>query len=232
MMDGYQRRQGEQEEFETLWVEPPFETQLRNPLTDRPSQKFMAGGRADAIVSHGGSYFLVEHKTAARVDADYLGNLPSDFQIHYYGHYIGRALGLPIKGTIYNILGKSRLKIRKNESAEDYGERLRVDQLRPELYERFEVIFEPRTIERHRRTAWNVAKVITRATKSEVFTENPSECRGILGKCPYVSLCDSCDHPAVLATYEYKPAHSELIEEDSNESNAPDGENGSGRGSF
>jgi hypothetical protein len=45
-----------------------------------------------------------------------------DFQIAIYSHYVEEALGIPITGVIYNVLGKARLQQGKGETEEEYLE--------------------------------------------------------------------------------------------------------------
>lgn len=54
--------------------------------------------------------YLLEHKTAAAIDAGYLDKLWYDMQIALYTNYL-RSQDYPIIGVIYNVLLKSRLKL-------------------------------------------------------------------------------------------------------------------------
>ncbi len=80
-------------------------------------------GKADAIVQRSMACNLLEHKTAASIDANYLDKLWTDTQIALYCYYYLRELGYPIVGVIYNVLLKSRLKQSKGETQEDYEAR-------------------------------------------------------------------------------------------------------------
>lgn len=61
-------------EFEIVEIEE-FTGEIRNPDTGRPSQTFVMAGKADGIVRAGGELYLLEHKTAGSVDANYLDKL-------------------------------------------------------------------------------------------------------------------------------------------------------------
>jgi hypothetical protein len=65
MLTGYDAR-WKAEPYEVLAVEVPFETELRNPMTGRPSQTWRLAGKIDAIVRdlRDGRVLVVEHKTA------------------------------------------------------------------------------------------------------------------------------------------------------------------------
>ena len=70
----------------------------------------MLAGKVDGIVRIGGDYFILEHKTAAQLDSDYLERLWTDFQITIYAYYIEQTMGIPITGILYNVLVKAKLQ--------------------------------------------------------------------------------------------------------------------------
>jgi hypothetical protein len=121
MMRGYAMRY-ETEEFEIVEVEKEFIGEIRNPDTGRLSQTFRMAGKVDAIVRCHDGLYLLEHKTASTVDANYLDKLWTDTQIALYCYYL-RELGYPIVGVIYNVLLKSRLKQGKGETQAEYEAR-------------------------------------------------------------------------------------------------------------
>ncbi len=94
MMCGYANRYA-LDEFEIVEVEKEFVGEIRNPDTGRQSQTFRIAGKVDAIVRCHDGLYLLEHKTAATVDANYLDKLWTDTQIALYCHYL-RELGYPI----------------------------------------------------------------------------------------------------------------------------------------
>jgi hypothetical protein len=51
-------------------------------------------GRVPGAQPHGDDYFLLEHKTAAQLDADYHERLWTDFQITIYACYVELTLGM------------------------------------------------------------------------------------------------------------------------------------------
>ena len=64
----------------------------------------MLAGNVDGIVRIRGEFFILEHKTAAQIDSDYLEKLWTDFQITIYAHYIEQTMGIPMTGILYNVL--------------------------------------------------------------------------------------------------------------------------------
>lgn len=122
MMTGYAARYP-QEEFTVVALEQTFEGPIVNPATGAASRSFVLAGKVDGIVRIGAEHYILEHKTAATIDADYLERLWTDFQIAIYSHYVERALAIPITGVIYNVLGKARLQQGKGETEEEYQTR-------------------------------------------------------------------------------------------------------------
>ena len=121
MMVGYAARYAT-EEFEVLHVEKEFEGQIRNPDSGRVSQTFTIAGKVDGIVRVGDELYLLEHKTASALTADYLDRLWTDTQIALYCFYL-RQHGFPIVGVIYNVLLKARLQQRAGETDEEFEAR-------------------------------------------------------------------------------------------------------------
>ncbi|MBN8605172.1 MAG: PD-(D/E)XK nuclease family protein, partial [Planctomycetes bacterium] len=121
IMTGYASRYAT-EDFTVIEIEKSFIGNIRNPETGRCSQTFVMAGKADAIVQRSDGMYLLEHKTAASIDSNYLDKLWTDTQIALYCYYL-RELGYPIVGVIYNVLLKSRLKQSKGETEEEFQTR-------------------------------------------------------------------------------------------------------------
>jgi len=121
MLVGYAQRYPS-EDFEIVEIEKTFTGEIRNPDTGRPSQTFVMAGKADGIVRAGGELYLLEHKTAGSVDANYLDKLWTDTQIALYSFYL-RQIGYPIVGVLYNVLLKTRLRQHAGETQEEYEAR-------------------------------------------------------------------------------------------------------------
>src|SRR5690606_25351104 len=82
-------------------------------------RSFKLAGLVDGIIRIGGEYFILDHKTASQVDADYLEKLWTDFQITIYAHYIEQTMGSPITIILYNVLVKEKLQQSKGETEEE-----------------------------------------------------------------------------------------------------------------
>ena len=82
MITGYATRYAT-EDFTIVEVEKSFVGEIRNPDTGRLSQTFRIAGKVDAIVQCHDGMYLLEHKTAATIDASYLDKLWTDTQIAF-----------------------------------------------------------------------------------------------------------------------------------------------------
>ena len=111
------------EDFQIIAIEKNFEGPITNPTTGAASRSFVLAGKVDGIVRIGGDYFVLEHKTAAQIDGDYLERLWTDFQITIYAYYIERTMGIPITGILYNVLVKAKLQQGKGETEEEFQAR-------------------------------------------------------------------------------------------------------------
>jgi hypothetical protein len=111
------------EDFEVVALEKAFDGPIINPATGAASRSFVLAGKVDGIVRIGDEDYILEHKTAAQIGADYLERLWTDFQITIYSHYAETTLGIPIAGVIYNVLAKARVQQGAGETEQEYEAR-------------------------------------------------------------------------------------------------------------
>lgn len=122
MMDAYIRTYTP-ETFEVVELEKPFEVEIINPATKATSRSFVMAGKMDGIVRKDNGTWLLEHKTAARIDQAYLEKLWMDFQIALYSCYREQQTGQRVDGVLYNVLVKTKLKQSEGETLEVFEER-------------------------------------------------------------------------------------------------------------
>jgi hypothetical protein len=239
MMRGYAARYAN-EEFEVVALEKGFEGEIINPETHAASRSFVLAGKVDGIVRIGDEYFLLEHKTAAGVDAGYLERLWTDFQITVYAYYVERALGIRIAGVLYNILVKARLqqgageteeefearraeliaksktgkttaKRRLPESDDEFQARLAAKYGEPEMFHRELLYLSRDQFDTLRAELWELTQAFLDARRRGVWYQNTSFCFQYGKPCPYFALCRSGGSPNVLENfYERRPPHEEL----------------------
>ena len=102
------------------------------------SRTFMAAGKIDGLaVLKDGRTALVEHKTTGEdigPDAPYWQRLVHNIQLMAYV-IAARANGWDVETIVYDVIRKPCIRVRQNETAEQFGERLFADcRERPEFY--------------------------------------------------------------------------------------------------
>jgi hypothetical protein len=225
MMRGYAEHYST-EEFEIVALEKTFQGPIVNPATGAASRSFVLAGKIDGIVRIGGDYFVLEHKTASQMDADYLEKLWTDFQITLYSHYIEQVLGIPITGILYNVLVKARLqqgrgeteeeyqarraellaksktgkttaKRKMPETDEDFQERLAEKYADPLMFHRETLYLSRDRFDILRSELWELTQAFLDARRRGVFYQNTAFCFNYQRPCAYFALCRSNGNPNV-----------------------------------
>ena len=240
MMTGYAARYP-QEEFSVVALEKTFEGPIINPATGAASRSFLLAGKVDGIVRIGDGHYILEHKSAAVIDADYLERLWTDFQIAIYSHYVEQTLGIPITGVIYNVLGKARLQQGKGEteeeyqarraellaksktgkttaqrklpeSDEDFQARLAEKYADPEMFHREMLYLSRDRFDILRAELWELTQAFLDARRRGVFYQNTGFCFNYHRPCAYFPVCRSNGNPNVIENfYTITPPHEELL---------------------
>ena len=229
MMKGYAARYA-QEDFEVVALEKKFEAEIVNPETESSSRTFVLAGKVDGIVRRGDEHFLLEHKTAAAIDASYLERLWTDFQITLYAHYVEQALGIRVAGVLYNVLlkarlqqsageteaefearraeliaksktGKSSAKRRMPETNDEFQERLAAKFAEPESFHREALYISRDQVTALRAELWELTQAFLDARRRDVWYQNTSFCFQYGRPCPYFALCRSGGAQNVLDNF-------------------------------
>ncbi len=239
LMKGYAARYAT-EEFEVVALEKAFEGEIINPETSAASRSFTLAGKVDGIVRVGDEHFLLEHKTAATVDASYLERLWTDFQVTLYAHYVEQALGIRISGVLYNLLvkarlqqsagetevefearraeliaksktGKSSAKRRLPETDEEFQARLAAKYAELGMFHREMLYISREQFTTLRAELWELTQAFLDARRRDVWYQNTSFCFQYGKPCPYFALCRSGGSPNVRDNfYQHVAPHEEL----------------------
>jgi hypothetical protein len=242
MMKGYASRYPT-EEFNVVCLEKTFRGKIANPATGASSRSFLLAGRVDGIVRIGNEHYLLEHKTASQVDADYLERLWTDFQILLYSHYVEQALDIRIAGVLYNILvkprlqqgpgetkaeyearraelitksktGKSNAKRRLPESDEAFQERLAAKYAEKGMFHRETLYISRERFETLQAELWELTQAFLGARRRGIFYQNTAFCFHYRRPCAYFPICRSGGSTNVMENfYRIVPPHEELRDE-------------------
>ena len=225
------------EPFEVIDVEKVFNVKLRNPKTWSYSKTFMFWGKVDGLVRIDKAYWILEHKTAREISADYLECLELRAQTALYAVAIEQETGLPIKGAIYDILKKPGLKMTTEETPEEFEARKAAllarsktgkttatrregetfdsfmgrcrEAITPDYFKRVEIIIG---IERKREALDNLWRTAKDMMHAEIYPTSGACMKGGM-VCPYMKLCKAHGDIAACAdAYTTKQAHCELEE--------------------
>jgi hypothetical protein len=238
MFTGYAARYA-REEFEVVEIEKEFTGEIRNPDTGRASQTFVMAGKVDGIVRLGKELYLLEHKTAAGIDANYLDKLWTDTQIALYCFYL-RQLGYLIVGVVYNVLLKARLQQRAGETQEEFEARrmalaaknksgrstaqrqlpetdiefeARLAQWysRPEAFHRERIYLSEDRMQMLQEEVWEITQQYLDARRRGKWLLNTSNCFSYQRPCEYLPYCQSGFSPIVRDNlFDVAPPHEEL----------------------
>lgn len=238
MLVGYVARYPE-EEFEILAVEHEFSCEIRNPDTDATSRAFSLAGKVDGIVLRRDGKYLLEHKTASHVDAQYLDKLWTDTQIHLYSLAL-RGLGYDIRGIIYSVLLKTRLQQRQGETESEFEERrlalaaknktgkssakrqepetdeefqgrLAAWHADPGAYHREVLLVDQMRLRMVAEEMWDITRQMLYARCRNRYLCNTSFCFAWQRPCGYLPLCQSGGNPALFGNlYEVADPNEEL----------------------
>jgi hypothetical protein len=238
MLTAYAQRYA-QEDFEIVAVEQDFTGDIRNPITGRSSQSFVMAGKADGIVRLGDELYLLEHKTASSIDANYLDKLWTDTQIALYCFYL-RQKDYPIVGVIYNVLLKARLQQRQGETQEEYearraelaaknksGKSSAQRQLpesdddfqarladwyaKPEAFHRERIYLSEDRLQMLQEEVWEITQQCLHARRRGQWLLNTSYCFAYQRPCEYLAYCQSNFNPNVRDNlFDVATPHTEL----------------------
>lgn len=106
-------------------VEVTFVYPLINPDTNKQSRAGIITGKLDGLwCDPDGHWWIIEYKTSASIEDNYIERLVLDMQVHVYKRYAERMLGIKIVGVIYDVIKKPTIYITKGETEQEYQIRL------------------------------------------------------------------------------------------------------------
>lgn len=207
MLNGYYAKF---EPFEDHDPEIGFEIGARYPTKSglRRSNKIKLCGKIDDIATIDGQQWIVEYKTASKIDKSYFDRLYVDSQITFYMMAALRCDFKPV-GIIYRVLRKPQIKKRQGETVDAYIERLEQDYLaRPEFYFFETKLYRSQNdLMQFEIDTWREIKQANQNADKGYFFRHSHSCSDY-GTCPYLPLCTG--EAGAEAMYEYKEPHEEL----------------------
>lgn len=159
-------------------------------------------GKMDGIMADGTP---IEHKTSGvAVDEKYIDRLAWDDQVSVYLLALSLMRGTPVTRVVYTVCQKPTIRLKQNETEEQYLER--VGQWYDETKVRvLTVVRRPEELEEKRKEIVNLAREI-RGRKH--FWRNPSACSIV--NCPYAPICLNYD-PSLIVGFVKKERRNEEL---------------------
>lgn len=193
----------------------PFEAHMpelsfRLPMTTgkQYSRKYDIAGKIDDVATINGQNWIVEYKTASKLDASYFDRLYVDSQITMY-MAASKRLGLEPQGVLYRVLRKPQIRRGKTESIEQFLNRLEANiGARPEFY------FMQRRLYRGSNDLAEFERMIYQESKHSDLMYKQGRCYkhstacSVYGACEYLPLC--MGEAGAEAMYETREPHEEL----------------------
>ena len=141
---------------------------------------------ADAIVEEVDGIVLREYKTTSRIDSTYIDKLKFNDQISRYCLAIEQEYHKPVKRIEYYVAKKPLLRLKKDESLEQYRQRL-VEKIMDdeESIQYFELYRTPEQLSEEQEDLIYDMEQIDKTTR---YTKNLSAC-SCYETCPYLELC-------------------------------------------
>ena len=192
-----------------------FEVPIVNPQTGALSRSFRFAGKVDGVKTTPRGLFLVEDKTAGKLERSYIDRLPLDHQVTAYIHGLQRHYHhTQITGVSYRIIRKPSIRPRQNESVQQFCDRLTRDyRERPDFYFVDEGLFRAESdLKEFEAELWQVTQDILTCRRRGLWYRNTSRCSEY-GGCEYLLLCLGQDPEGL---YVREEPNSELKEEDDN----------------
>lgn len=196
--------------FENAETEVGFKLRLLKPGGATTRLHWLAG-KIDAIDRRPDGDWIVEYKTASRLDAGYFDRLYVDSQITTY-MYAAKRMGYNPRGVIYRIIRKPQLRRKQGESVGQFTARLTEDyKARPEFYfmER-ELYRSTADLNQFEAELWYQASLAHQQHKKGVNIRHTGSC-AVYGACEYLPICTN--QAGWEAMFETRKAHEELEEE-------------------
>lgn len=219
MLKGYFNRYGD-ESAKIVKSEATFSTPIWNPETGHESRTFLRAGKIDAIVQEDNGLWIQETKTTSGLSDGYLMRLWLDSQLTYYSLGAKVAWGMDIKGCVYDLITKSRLAQRKEQSEEDFAQKYaeacaknksgkttltrtlgesdeeftaRLDEqyADPKMFHRERIFITPEKQELLEREIWSVCAEIRLARRTNFWRRNTDACQQPGRACPYFPICSA-----------------------------------------
>lgn len=179
---------------EILGVEEYFEKELCTIIVDEEEWRVLLVGRVDLITRDTSGHIRdYDHKTMGRVTETFMDACAFSSQLKGYCLLTAEKYDEHVYRSTYNIIRKPLLRIKKNESIDEFCLRVEGDyKARPEHYypTRRMTVYTYEELSEVKKWFISAAYEIIRLYKREVYRKTASSCEKY-GKCDFLDVCVS-----------------------------------------
>lgn len=193
--------------------ETEYRVQLRSPWTGAYSRSFDLVGVADGVLDCGSWLELVEDKFLGALTEQGIRRLTLDRQISLACYALWRATGKSVRRVHYRIVRKPSIKQRKDETVDEFCERIAADYADParrDFYGHEEQLFRGTDdLLRVEAELWEWARQMREQRRQRLFARNTSACLDF-GGCEFLPICLGDEDARAL--YRVRPERDEAPE--------------------
>jgi hypothetical protein len=182
---------------------------------------FDFAGKIDLLPTIAKKRVIMDHKTASKIGKSYLERLPMDTQVRAYIMGALRGLGIKTDQVLYNVIRKTGLRRKSDESMKKFCARIALDyEARPDWYFFRETLtFDKDSIaaleleiqQTHAMWQWLMNRDKSVILDPRSWTPTDTTCSEFFKTCPYYRLCTlGLDHGTAHWYYQSEQMHTEL----------------------
>lgn len=144
-----------------------------------------------------GDWWIMETKTASRVDSNYLDRVKIDWQVISYMWLAKEMLGSFPRGVVYNVIKKTQIRRKAGEALSTFAKRIETEYVlhaqAKGLFHREEVIIGRDALIQWRREIEYVTALIASKEEGTPWPMSTGACIQAYGACQYLNLCTSAE---------------------------------------
>jgi len=196
MLQGYVRKyKKEDKSIDVMYTEEKFKL----PVDD---SRYLYEGFIDMGYKQKKFKRLMDHKSTSSISKDTLRQMKMDDQLIGYAYADKEITGKLAERVVYNIVKKSQLRQGKNETFEQYLDRIE-DQYETqpkEYFNRTSIPISPKRITEWKDSFKMIGSEIDHTIETKNFVQSKSAC-SLYGGCQYLDLCSAGINKGTLSQY-------------------------------
>jgi hypothetical protein len=174
-------------EFEKVYPEKAFRVKLDG------LRGIYLRGRVDGLIVRNGKYWVREVKTTSMDRRQFQSKSSVSYQAAGYIYGIEKSENIKIEGVIYDVITRSKLRRRKDETADSFGKRIFNDYADPcnkdFYYDRFFSYRSANEIVEFEKDLVALARELRTRVREGKWYRNTDACYNWNTECPFKKIC-------------------------------------------